>query len=829
MNENKIHEVEIKNVLFIYEKASNLEFLVLNQILQTEYVSKEVANFMLKKIIQNLNTFSDDALTTIKLLLTFGASFEELEDSTTGMTALMISCQKGFDKLSEFIIKECPNELNKTNKHKKNCLYFAVQSPDTKNKLDMINNLLRQGVNINLRENFSGDSCLSLAIRQGNLPIAALLLQYGADSNIKTGSQNETPLHVACKNLNNDLMNLLLINKSNPYEVDSFNKTGLDYLIEKQKEIMSLCDNENYLNDLSVCQNMIDQYKKIIDRSNRNDNINDNINDDNNNLESSGKVPDININTDLNSKPNNNPDDEIYENQEKNINDLDLDDDECSRDYYEEDRNQENNNTKQDCNEKNNICIRQIRNELSVYSSKDSNNNQKPINQMQNKSEYNTASNLNTLNEYSPIMINTQSQSKEVLNLPLHICPNFKEISIDSNKDISISIDLNSTLISEIDQLRAENLTLTKQSSVQHSSIIELFKNSRQLSEAVEIYKSELNLLMEAKKANDEKMNLLLYQLKEKDELLRQSELKINEMAKKNIYLIDLKSKLESELKEVSESKQSNIDRMTYLQLKFSNSKMEDKDILRNLNNDIIDFMEYNREIIKTNKPVLEQLIIKLKQIVFSLFNDTMDLILYGSYSTNLCLAWSDIDLVLINKNGDPVNDSKYLKNLISIIQTQSWKKSCILIENTSVPLIKIISSDTFLNYYIDISLQDGKHLGIKCVTLIKLYLKEYEVLEPLIISLKNLLKCAGLNDPYKGGLSSYGLILLVVSFLQSQQDQGKSISKENHNIGRLFMEILYYYGAYFDQSKYIIYTQIPNEPKDINFQVSKLSIFLYI
>ena len=67
----------------------------------------------------------------------------------------------------------------------------------------------------------------------------------------------------------------------------------------------------------------------------------------------------------------------------------------------------------------------------------------------------------------------------------------------------------------------------------------------------------------------------------------------------------------------------------------------------------------------------------------------------------------------------------------------------------------------------IDISIQDHRHYGLRCVELVKTFLKEYEVLEPIVLALKNILKWAGLNDPYTGGLSSYGLILLVVSFLQ--------------------------------------------------------------
>lgn len=49
----------------------------------------------------------------------------------------------------------------------------------------------------------------------------------------------------------------------------------------------------------------------------------------------------------------------------------------------------------------------------------------------------------------------------------------------------------------------------------------------------------------------------------------------------------------------------------------------------------------------------------------------------------------------------------------------------------------------------IDISIQDQKHYGLRCVELVKTFLKEYEVLEPIVLALKNILKLASLNDPY--------------------------------------------------------------------------------
>lgn len=267
-------------------------------------------------------------------------------------------------------------------------------------------------------------------------------------------------------------------------------------------------------------------------------------------------------------------------------------------------------------------------------------------------------------------------------------------------------------------------------------------------------------------------------------------------------------------------------DPKSFLHFKFSNNKVEDRFIIKSIHQDILDFYDYNKEKMKINRVVVDKLFESIKILVNTYLVD-YDINVFGSYSTNLCLDWSDLDIVLVSKTGN--HDPTVLRKLCSLIQMQPWKKSCLLVENTTIPVVKIVTTEMFFNYHIDISIQDSKHFGLKCVELVKLYLKEYEVLDLLIISLKNLLKCAGLNDPYKGGLSSYGLILLVVSFLQNQEDQGKCILKESINLGRLFMEFLYYYGVFFDPTKYIIYTHIPNEKnKDNSFQVIFKIFYLF-
>ena len=124
-------------------------------------------------------------------------------------------------------------------------------------------------------------------------------------------------------------------------------------------------------------------------------------------------------------------------------------------------------------------------------------------------------------------------------------------------------------------------------------------------------------------------------------------------------------------------------------------------------------------------------------------------------------------------------------------------------------------SNEAYHKIQIDLSIQDSKHYGIKCVELVKSFLKEYEVLEPLVFALKNILKNASLNDPYTGGLSSYGLILLIVSFLQREIEY--NYPNKINDLGVLFLKFLFYYGCDFDQTNTVVYAYIPGEQGPID------------
>lgn len=57
--------------------------------------------------------------------------------------------------------------------------------------------------------------------------------------------------------------------------------------------------------------------------------------------------------------------------------------------------------------------------------------------------------------------------------------------------------------------------------------------------------------------------------------------------------------------------------------------------------------------------------------------------------------------------------------------------------------------------------------MGLKCSETIKAFMQAEPLLRPLVLVIKVLVNVYGLSDPYKGGLGSYAITLMVIALLQ--------------------------------------------------------------
>jgi len=419
----------------------------------------------------------------------------------------------------------------------------------------------------------------------------------------------------------------------------------------------------------------------------------------------------------------------------------------------------------------------------------------------------------------NPIILNDNNGSKdELIKLPSNIF-NKSNNNNDEINENDINLDNNNIY-----------LRLTNKPSLIIDTQFNDDKNNISTSKKIEYYKqlnedkkNLINLLKKSENFLIEKSKLIKEEIESKknklDEVKNYLNSKIqtiniinekqkNEIIKKNAELLEIKKKIDI-LKNKIKSKEKNIiniEPKSNFFYKYEpmiiRNKINYESIYTQLKIDLLDYMEYvynKNEKLKSTILSIKQL---LKESVQNCLGKNYEVKIYGSRETGLCLPWSDIDAVISFTENEYIQP---LHKLYIYLQSNYSFIDIKYIENTQIPLIKIITSNEFYNISLDISLELPEHHGAECVTYIKEKIKEYEVLSPMTLAFKTIFQKAKINDPYTGGLSSYGIILLIIYFLKINQKNGNDISL--NNLGKLFYKLLEYYGTIYNV----------NDPIDIN------------
>ena len=135
-------------------------------------------------------------------------------------------------------------------------------------------------------------------------------------------------------------------------------------------------------------------------------------------------------------------------------------------------------------------------------------------------------------------------------------------------------------------------------------------------------------------------------------------------------------------------------------------------------------------------------------------------------------------------------NPSEIIDKISAFLQQKTTMFSSIKpLTKATIPVIKLEAIPELHSIKLDITIKTKNHKGLDAVEVVKAYLKQYPHLHTLVLLFKYILKMTELNDPYKGGLGSYGILLMLVAFFQRKPDWPKNI-----NIGKLFICIMHFY-----------------------------------
>ncbi|KAI7901830.1 uncharacterized protein BX663DRAFT_487118 [Cokeromyces recurvatus] len=163
----------------------------------------------------------------------------------------------------------------------------------------------------------------------------------------------------------------------------------------------------------------------------------------------------------------------------------------------------------------------------------------------------------------------------------------------------------------------------------------------------------------------------------------------------------------------------------------------------------------------------------------------------FGSYSTQLYLPNSDIDLVV----QFPPSVQVRLRRIAHILESEEICREPHIIEQATVPVIKL--QDIMTKLKVDIILNSTS--GVDSARRINKFVKKYPAVRPLTLIVKYLLSLRQLNEVYTGGLGGYAIVCLVVSFLQMHPKVASKAIDPMQNISSLLLDFFQLYGIMFN------------------------------
>ncbi|XP_055314063.1 terminal nucleotidyltransferase 4B-like [Sitodiplosis mosellana] len=193
----------------------------------------------------------------------------------------------------------------------------------------------------------------------------------------------------------------------------------------------------------------------------------------------------------------------------------------------------------------------------------------------------------------------------------------------------------------------------------------------------------------------------------------------------------------------------------------------------------------------RTEHALRMKVVSRIESVVLQMWPDA-HVEVFGSFRTGLYLPTSDIDLVVLGAwDGLPLRTLETELLDCGIAEPNSVR----VLDKASVPIIKLTDRESQVKVDISFNMESG----VRSAELIKDYKRKYPVLSKLVLVLKQFLLQRDLNEVFTGGISSYSLILMCISFLQLHS---RNQSWENANLGVLLMEFLELYGRKFNYMK---------------------------
>ncbi|KAI8082924.1 uncharacterized protein BX664DRAFT_339421 [Halteromyces radiatus] len=171
----------------------------------------------------------------------------------------------------------------------------------------------------------------------------------------------------------------------------------------------------------------------------------------------------------------------------------------------------------------------------------------------------------------------------------------------------------------------------------------------------------------------------------------------------------------------------------------------------------------------------------------------------FGSFKTNTFLPDSDMDL-MVELPGYPTSSDLYTVASV-LYQAKVSKRYPTVIGKATVPVVKFEERLTGLK--VDIILNSFG--GVDCATYVSRKLSEYPGARQLTLIIKHIVALREVNEVYTGGIGGFGVVCMVISFLQMHPMVASGTIDPQKNLGTLLLDFLQLYGIHFAVGKVAI------------------------
>jgi len=225
-----------------------------------------------------------------------------------------------------------------------------------------------------------------------------------------------------------------------------------------------------------------------------------------------------------------------------------------------------------------------------------------------------------------------------------------------------------------------------------------------------------------------------------------------------------------------------------------STNTLRIKNTMIRFHNEIIDFCKF---VAPSDEEHLKREVsyYKLRNIILEVYPDAQ-VHVFGSFVTKLYLPHADIDLVVVQPN---VPNNSILHKLAKVLMKRTDYSGIQVIKSAKVPLIKIVDKANSLNFDISFNKIDG----VNQIREVEKGLKYYPEMKYLVLILKLLLKQRDLNETYTGGVGSFLLFCLILTYLREFRrkyiDDNKVEALKNVLLSEYLLKFFEFYGLNFD------------------------------